>query len=92
MAGNDWINGYLEAILDAGSSSSSSSLSASKTVHPHHPIPAPIAESGIFNPTKYFVEEVVESFDESDIHRSWLRVSKLPENNHAWLVLIVKHY
>lgn len=66
MAGNDWINGYLEAILDAGSSA-----------EPHHrsPIPAPIAESNIFNPTKYFVEEVVGGFDESDIHRSWLKAT-----------------
>eukprot|EP00250_Pteridium_aquilinum_P012553 c20797_g1_i1 orf=191-3325(-) len=67
MAGNDWINGYLEAILDVGSSA-----------EPHHhrsPIPAPIAESDIFNPTKYFVEEVVSSFDESDIHRSWLKAT-----------------
>ncbi|KAI5074307.1 hypothetical protein GOP47_0010268 [Adiantum capillus-veneris] len=66
MAGNEWINGYLEAILDAGSAA-----------EPHHrsPIPAPIAESNIFNPTKYFVEEVVGGFDESDIHRSWLKAT-----------------
>lgn len=67
MAGNEWIDSYLEAILDVGS--------VSEAQHHRSPIPAPIAESGIFNPTKYFVEEVVGSFDESDIHRSWLKAT-----------------
>ncbi|KAH7438685.1 hypothetical protein KP509_04G026800 [Ceratopteris richardii] len=65
MAGNDWINGYLEAILDVG-----------EAYHPS-PVPARIAESNIFNPTKYFVEEVVGGFDESDIHRSWLKATAI---------------
>lgn len=28
----------------------------------------------LFSPTKYFVEEVVNGFDESDLHRTWIKV------------------
>ena len=67
MAGNDWINSYLEAILDVGpgidktkSAKKSSSLL--------------LRERGHFNPTRYFVEEVITGFDESDLYRSWVKV------------------
>ncbi|MCO5600835.1 hypothetical protein L7F22_054950 [Adiantum nelumboides] len=65
MAGNDWINGYLEAILDAGSAA-----------EPHHrsPIPAPIAESNIFNPTKYFVEEATAT---KNVHERNIRLENM---------------
>eukprot|EP00249_Psilotum_nudum_P018799 c26968_g1_i1 orf=498-3647(-) len=66
MAGNEWINSYLEAILAVGSSGVEDQRSI---------IPAPIAEKGVFNPTKYFVEEVITGFDESDIYRSWLKAT-----------------
>lgn len=74
MAGNEWINGYLEAILDTGGApseqrSSAASASAASAV------PAVVGGvGGHFNPTKYFVEEVVSGVDESDIHRTWIKV------------------
>lgn len=67
MAGNEWINGYLEAILSTG-------VAASTTVEEQQRVAATAAESGHFNPIKYFVEEVVSAVDESDLHRTWLKV------------------
>ncbi|XP_059632141.1 probable sucrose-phosphate synthase 2 [Cornus florida] len=64
MAGNEWINGYLEAILDSGASA----------IDDHKPTPVNLRERGHFNPTKYFVEEVVTGVDESDLHRTWIKV------------------
>ncbi|CAL5416741.1 unnamed protein product [Camellia sinensis] len=61
MAGNEWINGYLEAILDSGAA----------TVEENKPN---LRDGGHFNPTKYFVEEVVTGVDESDLHRTWIKV------------------
>ncbi|RZC68753.1 hypothetical protein C5167_031919 [Papaver somniferum] len=60
MAGNEWINGYLEAILDSGAG-----IDDAKPA-------APLG--GHFNPTKYFVEEVVTGVDETDLHRTWIKV------------------
>ncbi|KAI7993417.1 putative sucrose-phosphate synthase 1 [Camellia lanceoleosa] len=65
MAGNDWINSYLEAILDVGP-----------------PLDDPkssllLRERGRFSPTRYFVEEVITGFDETDLHRSWVRASAI---------------
>lgn len=66
MAGNDWVNSYLEAILDVdrGLDEGKSSLL--------------LRERGHFSPTRYFVEEVITGFDETDLHRSWIRVSSPP--------------
>ncbi|XP_057766265.1 probable sucrose-phosphate synthase 2 isoform X2 [Salvia miltiorrhiza] len=67
MAGNEWINGYLEAILDSGASA----------IEDHKPAPAvsvSVSDRDNFNPTKYFVEEVVSGVDESDLHRTWIKV------------------
>eukprot|EP00249_Psilotum_nudum_P022282 c28453_g1_i1 orf=396-3629(+) len=61
MAGNEWINGYLEAILDAGAG-----------IDDHRSL-LPIRERGHFNPTEYFVKEVVTGYDETDIHRTWMK-------------------
>ncbi|RAL37291.1 unnamed protein product [Cuscuta campestris] len=61
MAGNDWINSYLEAILDVGPGIDDAKSSLL------------LRERGRFSPTRYFVEEVITGFDESDLHRSWLR-------------------
>lgn len=65
MAGNEWINGYLEAILVSG---------ASAINDEPNPTPENLREGGHFNPTKYFVEEVVTGVDESDLHRTWIKV------------------
>ncbi|CAL5202066.1 unnamed protein product [Lathyrus oleraceus] len=64
MAGNEWINGYLEAILSTGAS----------TIEEQKPPQAALRDGGHFNPTKYFVEEVVASVDESDLYRTWIKV------------------
>ncbi|KAL3745458.1 hypothetical protein ACJRO7_014545 [Eucalyptus globulus] len=64
MAGNEWVNSYLEAILDVGPAlddPKSSSLL--------------LRERGRFSPTRYFVEQVITGFDETDLHRSWLRAA-----------------
>ncbi|KAG6739965.1 hypothetical protein POTOM_057591 [Populus tomentosa] len=62
MAGNDWINSYLEAILDVGPGLDDKKSSLL------------LRERGRFSPTRYFVEEVVSGFDETDLYRSWVRV------------------
>jgi sucrose-phosphate synthase len=62
MAGNDWINSYLEAILDAGPALDDAKSSLL------------LRERGHFSPTRYFVEEVITGFDETDLHRSWVKV------------------
>lgn len=65
MAGNEWINGYLEAILKTGASNIDDQKAAPA---------AALREAGHFNPTKYFVEEVVTGVDECDLHRTWIKV------------------
>ena len=62
MAGNDWVNSYLEAILDVGPGLDDAKSSLL------------LRERGRFSPTRYFVEEVITGFDETDLHRSWVRV------------------
>lgn len=74
MARNEWINGYLEAILDVGSNLKKrfdGKLSITKIDQEKE------KDEKLFSPTKYFVEEVVNSFDESDLHRTWIKVSCL---------------
>ncbi|XP_021899158.1 probable sucrose-phosphate synthase 1 [Carica papaya] len=61
MAGNDWINSYLEAILDVGPGLDDARSSLL------------LRERGRFTPSRYFVEEVITGFDETDLHRSWVR-------------------
>nr|AAZ85400.1 sucrose-phosphate synthase 2 [Physcomitrium patens] len=58
-AGNEWINGYLEAILDTGEKI---------TDHKH------IGDEGVndFKAAKYFVETVT-GFDESSLYRTWIK-------------------
>ncbi|XP_021276037.1 probable sucrose-phosphate synthase 1 [Herrania umbratica] len=63
MAGNDWINSYLEAILDVGPGIDVAKSSLL------------LRERGHFSPTRYFVEEVITGFDETDLHRSWVRAA-----------------
>ena len=61
MAGNDWINSYLEAILDVGPGIDDAKSSLL------------LRERGRFSPTRYFVEQVI-GFDETDLYRSWVKV------------------
>lgn len=75
MAGNDWLNGYLEAILDAGSSTRKTNDGKHKDGKQKiAKFEEQVKEEKLFSPTKYFVEEVVNSFDESDLHRTWVKV------------------
>eukprot|EP01018_Ginkgo_biloba_P012399 Gb_17607 [translate_table: standard] len=73
MAGNEWINGYLDAILDGGVNDDQEDKSA-----------IVIRERGAFNPTKYFIDEVVHGTDEIDIHHYWVKVTatKNPEERN----------
>ncbi|KAL5987627.1 hypothetical protein ACLOJK_035377 [Asimina triloba] len=64
MAGNDWINSYLEAILDVGPGIDNAKSKSPSLL---------LRERGRFNPTRYFVEEVITGFDETDLHRSWVK-------------------
>ncbi|KAI4337299.1 hypothetical protein L6164_015732 [Bauhinia variegata] len=67
MAGNDWINSYLEAILDVGPGIADNNAKSSLLLR----------ERGRFSPTRYFVEEVITGFDETDLHRSWIRAASM---------------
>ncbi|KAK7322359.1 hypothetical protein VNO77_25738 [Canavalia gladiata] len=73
MAVNEWLNGYLEAILDVGSNikkKKDGKLKVTKFEEDKEH-----KEEKLFNSTtKYFVEEVVNSFDESDLYRTWVKV------------------
>ena len=94
MAGNEWLNGYLEAILDAGSGRNSDGSREEEKIKNNKSTSPSLRkrfdekltfekfearkekEAGkLFSPTKYFVEEVVNSFDESDLYRTWIKVS-----------------
>lgn len=75
---NEWLNGYLEAILDVGSS-----VRRKKKKNDDKVKIAKFEEDDkdervekLFNPTtKYFVEEVVNSFDEHELYRTWVKVT-----------------
>ncbi|XP_050234674.1 probable sucrose-phosphate synthase 1 [Mercurialis annua] len=75
MAGNDWINSYLEAILDVGPGLDDAKSSLL------------LRERGRFSPTRYFVEQVITGFDETDLHRSWARAqaTKSPQERNTRL-------
>ncbi|CAN7101496.1 unnamed protein product [Brassica rapa subsp. narinosa] len=68
MVGNDWVNSYLEAILAAEPGIGDSKYSDSKSS-------LLLRERGHFSPTRYFVEEVITGFDETDLHRSWIQAA-----------------
>ncbi|XP_057453886.1 sucrose-phosphate synthase 4 [Lotus japonicus] len=73
MAVNEWLNGYLEAILDAGRSNikkrNDGKLKITKFEEEKDQ-----RDETLFSPTKYFVEEAINSFDESDFYRTWAKV------------------
>lgn len=62
MAGNDWINSYLEAIIESEPGFEDAKGGSLL-----------LRERGRFSPTRYFVNNVI-GFDDTDLHRSWLRV------------------
>lgn len=83
MAGNEWINGYLEAILDAGAASKpkphQSTSSSFNSFSLSSPDAVELASGEVspaprFSPTRYFVEEVVSRFDDADLHKTWIKV------------------
>nr|CAD1831866.1 unnamed protein product [Ananas comosus var. bracteatus] len=65
MAGNDWVNSYLEAILDVGKG-----IDADKSS-------LLLRERGRFSPARYFVEEVITGFDETDLYKTWVRAAAM---------------
>ncbi|XP_059637446.1 sucrose-phosphate synthase 4 isoform X2 [Cornus florida] len=92
MARNEWINGYLEAILDAGglkvgdkhdhnternkkNSKNKKKIDENNNKLRFEKFKYKEREEKLFSPTKYFVEEVVNSFDESDLHRTWVKIA-----------------
>ncbi|GJV15366.1 probable sucrose-phosphate synthase 4 [Tanacetum coccineum] len=72
MARNEWINGYLEAILDLGANLKSQEGVDTKLKL--EKLQDNVKRDKHFSPTNYFVEEVVNSVDESDLHRTWIKV------------------
>lgn len=83
MAVNEWLNGYLKAILDVGSSSMRSKQrnDGKLKMTKFEKYRDDQREETLFNPTKYFVEEVVNSFDESDLYRTWAKVPSYTYNS-----------
>jgi sucrose-phosphate synthase len=81
MAGNDnWINSYLDAILDAGKGAVGGDRPSLL-----------LRERGHFSPARYFVEEVITGYDETDLYKTWLRVRpslmREPESPPPFLLL-----
>lgn len=90
MGENEWLNGYLEAILDVGSARNgkraAESPGKSKKNSFNNSIRKKLDEEmlkfekieiekhKLFTPTRYFVEEVINGFDEADLHRTWAKV------------------
>ncbi|XP_020223682.1 probable sucrose-phosphate synthase 4 isoform X1 [Cajanus cajan] len=74
---NEWLNGYLEAILDVGSSVRKKNDGKLKNnIAKFEEQQKYEKEEKLFNPTtKYFVQEVVNSFDEHDLYRTWVKVT-----------------
>ncbi|KAM7253209.1 hypothetical protein ACFE04_025827 [Oxalis oulophora] len=76
-AGNEWINGYLEAILDAGKKIKQDYGKGKIKLSQFEEQVTHTNDSNnkeFFNPTNYFVQEVVNSFDESDLYKTWVKV------------------
>lgn len=83
MAGNEWINGYLEAILDAGPKQPLRLRDRNFSFSSLKQLVVRSASSGgggveRYSPTKYFVEEVVSRFDDADLHKTWTKVCSSP--------------
>ncbi|KAJ4758091.1 Sucrose phosphate synthase [Rhynchospora pubera] len=72
MAGNDWVNSYLEAILDVGKGGGIDAREKEK-----EKASLLLRERGRFSPARYFVEEVISGFDETDLYKTWLRAAAM---------------
>lgn len=98
MAGNDWINSYLEAILDAGGAAEEISAAAGVSGGGGEGLAGEkrdksslmLRERGRFSPARYFVEEVISGFDETDLYKTWVRVSPLTARYSLQLMSILK--
>nr|CAB3467717.1 unnamed protein product [Digitaria exilis] len=84
MAGNDWINSYLEAILDAGGAAEEITAAAgggggegAAAAEKRDKSSLMLRERGRFSPARYFVEEVISGFDETDLYKTWVRTSAM---------------
>ncbi|XP_006659287.1 probable sucrose-phosphate synthase 4 [Oryza brachyantha] len=87
MAGNDWINSYLEAILDAGGAAQEISAAAgagagaggdgAAAAEKRDKSSLMLRERGRFSPARYFVEEVISGFDETDLYKTWVRTAAM---------------
>jgi sucrose-phosphate synthase len=69
MAGNDWIGGYLDAILDSGAGTDDFRRKSSAIEEDKEALAA----------AKYFVNEVTE-VDDTDLYHTWARVKSCPRS------------
>ncbi|CAD6338909.1 unnamed protein product [Miscanthus lutarioriparius] len=82
MHGNDnWINSYLDAILDAGKGAAAAGAGAGAGARGRggggdRPSLL-LRERGHFSPARYFVEEVITGYDETDLYKTWLRANAM---------------
>ncbi|CAO1948656.1 unnamed protein product [Urochloa humidicola] len=88
MYGNDnWINSYLDAILDAGKGAAGPGSGAGAARgrgggggggggYGDRPSLL-LRERGHFSPARYFVEEVITGYDETDLYKTWLRANAM---------------
>jgi sucrose-phosphate synthase len=75
MYGNDnWINSYLDAILDAGKGAAAARGRGGGGGGDRPSLL--LRERGHFSPACYFVEEVITGYDETDLHKTWVRVRR----------------
>ncbi|KAK1389452.1 Sucrose-phosphate synthase [Heracleum sosnowskyi] len=77
MAGNDWVNSYLEAIIESEPGFEDARGGGGSLL---------LRERGRFSPTRYFVDNVI-GFDDTDLHRAWIRAqaSKSPQEKNTRL-------
>ncbi|KAH9317301.1 hypothetical protein KI387_019070, partial [Taxus chinensis] len=75
MAANEWINGYLEAILD-GRGTHADKTSSQLELEDEEELGSGVVSQGLsFNPARYFIDEVVNGTDEIDLHHFWVKVT-----------------
>ncbi|XP_062229380.1 probable sucrose-phosphate synthase 3 isoform X3 [Phragmites australis] len=77
MYGNDnWINSYLDAILDAGKGAVHARGRDGGGGSGDRPSLL-LRERGHFSPARFFVEEVITGYDETDLYKTWLRANAM---------------
>ncbi|GJM97878.1 hypothetical protein PR202_ga14839 [Eleusine coracana subsp. coracana] len=78
MYGNDnWINSYLDAILDAGKGAAAARGRGGGGGGCGDRPSLLLRERGHFSPARYFVEEVITGYDETDLHKTWVRANAM---------------